>query len=671
MGGIMNKKFFSIIIGLVLLTLILSISACSYKRENTYVLSELEDWSFEVEKTEAARDKGGLTIIENSNCLFEVVYADDATSNIEKASKELADALSKMSNSTVSAVKESSHNSSLGAFYIGSCNASVSLDLSTIKDDGYYISSDGKDIRIKGLKDDGTINGVYDFMEKEMDCMFLRSNYTYIPKYDTLKLRTYSEAVNPSISWRRVYQYETLENEWYKKLKMNGAGEREEGNNIEYYKEWGTWCHSSFGFVSPEEYFESHPEYFALINGKRCHVTKVHGNEIASHLCYTNEDVYQIVKEKLIKNIQENPDVKYWDISIMDTYAKMCECDSCKAINKAAKSGMGTLLTFLNKLGNDIKDDYPGVFVSTLAYQDCQEAPVGIECADNVAIKVCAFPGSQKFSFADEDGTKESKRVKKQIEDWSKICKHIVIWDYVVNFSNLLMPFPNMEIQKENIDFYIKNNVTAIFHQGSRESGDENAYMRTYLLSRQLWDKDIDLKQLTKKYIKVAYGDAAKYVEEFYDLQYETAAKSSKDLGIYDSAQVHKNGYLSKENVDKYVEITQKALDCATEENIYELESIRISALYAKLEADDWDYDGKMAVYDEFKTLVTKHNIAKESEWGDMNAYLDNCLVKIEKIKTNKILAIVCPIVGVITIAGLVWGIIAIVKKHRKTKQES
>ena len=667
----MKKKFFYFIVCIVLLSLVLSFSACSYKKQTSYNLSEMEDWSFEQEAIEAARDKGGLTIIDNNTCNFEIVYPDVSSLDVEEAAIFFASILSEMSGCEINAVKEAEHTNSLGAFYVGEVNASSSLDLSTIQNDGYRLYSDGQNIYIKGKDDNATLNGVYDFIESELDCMYVRSDYTYVPRYENLKLRAYDDTINPSISWRRVYQYEALENDWYKKLRMNGAGEREEGNNIEYYKGWGSWCHTSFKYISPDEYFETHPEYFSLINGKRCYVTKKYGNEIAAHLCYTNEDVYQIVKSKLIQNIKDNPDVIYWDISIMDTYAPMCECDNCKQINKAAKSGMGTLLTFLNRLGRDIKDDYPGVFVSTLAYQECQEAPVGIECEDNVAIKVCAFPGSQKFSFADENGTKESKRIQNQIEDWSNICDHIIIWDYVVNFSNLLMPFPNMEIQKENIEFYIENNVVGIFHQGSRESGDENAYMRTYLLSRQLWDKDVDLMKLTKKYIKVSYGEASEYIEQYFDLQYAEIAKSNKDLSIYDMASIHKNGYLSKENVDAYVDLTKKALDCATEESLYELESIRISALYAKLEADDWDYDGKMAVYDEFKTLVIKHNIEKESEWGDMDAYLEYCLSNIKGIKTKKVLAIVCPIVGVITIVGLVWGIIAIVKKHRKTKQGS
>ena len=667
----MKKKFFYFIVCIVLLSLVLSFSACSYKKQTSYNLSEMEDWSFEQEAIEAARDKGGLTIIDNNTCNFEIVYPDASSLDVEEAAIFFASILSEMSGCEINAVKEAEHTNSLGAFYVGEVNASSSLDLSTIQNDGYRLYSDGQNIYIKGKDDNATLNGVYDFIESELDCMYVRSDYTYVPRYENLKLRAYDDTINPSISWRRVYQYEALENDWYKKLRMNGAGEREEGNNIEYYKGWGSWCHTSFKYISPDEYFETHPEYFSLINGKRCYVTKKYGNEIAAHLCYTNEDVYQIVKSKLIQNIKDNPDVIYWDISIMDTYAPMCECDNCKQINKAAKSGMGTLLTFLNRLGRDIKDDYPGVFVSTLAYQECQEAPVGIECEDNVAIKVCAFPGSQKFSFADENGTKESKRIQNQIEDWSNICDHIIIWDYVVNFSNLLMPFPNMEIQKENIEFYIENNVVGIFHQGSRESGDENAYMRTYLLSRQLWDKDVDLMKLTKKYIKVSYGEASEYIEQYFDLQYDEIAKSNKDLSIYDMASRHKNGYLSKENVDAYVDLTKKALDCATEESLYELESIRISALYAKLEADDWDYDGKMAVYDEFKTLVIKNKIEKESEWEDMDAYLKNCLSNIEGIKTKKVLAIVCPIVGVITLAGLVWGIIAIVKKYRKTKQGS
>ena len=70
----MKKIFFYFIVCIVLLSLVLSFSACSYKKQTSYNLSEMEDWSFEQEAIEAARDKGGLTIIDNNTC--KIKYSD-------------------------------------------------------------------------------------------------------------------------------------------------------------------------------------------------------------------------------------------------------------------------------------------------------------------------------------------------------------------------------------------------------------------------------------------------------------------------------------------------------------------------------------------------------------------------------------------------------------------
>ena len=203
----MKKKFFYFIVCIVLLSLVLSFSACSYKKQTSYNLSEMEDWSFEQEAIEAARDKGGLTIIDNNTFNFEIVYPDVSSLDVEEAAIFFASILSEMSGCEIKAVKEAEHTNSLGAFYVGEVNASSSLDLSAIQNDGYRLYSDGQNVYIKGKDDNATLNGVYDFIESELDCMYVRSDYTYVPRYENLKLRAYDDAINPSISWRRVYQY--------------------------------------------------------------------------------------------------------------------------------------------------------------------------------------------------------------------------------------------------------------------------------------------------------------------------------------------------------------------------------------------------------------------------------------------------------------------------------
>ena len=456
--------------------------------------------------------------------------------------------------------------------------------------------------------------------------MYVSPENTYVPIFPTVKLALEEKTVNPTITWRKVYQFESLLNGWYERLKMNGTVVKEGENNMELYNEWGTWCHSSFEFVPPEKYFDEHPEYYAKFLGKRRYQFNVLGRTFPTHLCYTNEEVYQIAEAELVKRIEANPEVKFWDFSIMDTYFATCRCKECKKFNKEAGSEMGTLLAFLNRLADAIRDDYPDVYLSTLAYQRVKNPPKNMKCAPNLCINVCAFPGTQSYPYSTEGGIKASREFAERVVEWGKICDNILVWDYVVNFTHLKLPFPNFEFQKENLEFYLENNIRFVFHQGSREPMDENAEMRTYLLSRQLWDKDVDLLALAKKYVAVVYGDAAGLVEEYMDTANAAMIESGADLSLYDSPKKHKNGYLAPKLTDKYLELTEKMLEVAENSdtvNVKAVEMLRVNALYAKMTDASWDYRAKKAAFEEFKALSEKYNFTKSGEIVEMSRFVE------------------------------------------------
>lgn len=596
------------------------------KREAKFLLKNEATWSEAKTREKMATDKGGVTLIENGEVKAAVVCAVGASESLKKSADFLAATLEKMagSESKKTSVKEGEENGF--SIYVGDVANSFSTESANISDDGYRLEVKPEGIFIKGKTDDASRNGVYDFMETRLECMFVSPTNTYVPTFPTVRLKLEEITVNPSVTWRKVYQCESVLNGWYERLKTNGTIYEEGKDSIELYNEWGTWCHSSFDFVPPEEYFDEHPEYYAKFLGKRRYSYTVFGRTFPTHLCYTNEEVYEIVEAELIKRIEARPEIKYWDFSIMDTYFATCRCKKCKDFNKKAGSEMGTLLAFLNRLAYAIKDDYPEVYLSTLAYQRVKNPPKNMKCAPNLCINVCAFPGTQSYPYSTEGGIKDSRKFAERVVEWGKICDNILVWDYVVNFTHLKLPFPNFEFQKENLEFYLENNIRFVFHQGSREPMDENAEMRTYLLSRQLWDKDVDLLALAKKYVAVVYGDAAELVEEYMDLQNSALIESGANLSLYDSPRKHKNGYLSPKLTDKYLELTAEMLNVAEKSetvNKKSVESLRVNALYAKMTDAGWDYKGKKAAFEEFKTFSEKYDFTKSGELVEMKEFIE------------------------------------------------
>ena len=93
-------------------------------------------------------------------------------------------------------------------------------------------------------------------------------------------------------------------------------------------------------------------------------------------------------------------------------------------------------------------------------------------------------------AYRDKPITEDAKSADfvRDVEDWGKIAKDIIVWDYVIQFNNLISPFPNLHVLKPNIQFFAKNGVNAMFEQGNREVGGEFAELRTYLISKLLME---------------------------------------------------------------------------------------------------------------------------------------------------------------------------------------
>lgn len=59
-----------------------------------------------------------------------------------------------------------------------------------------------------------------------------------------------------------------------------------------HVEEWGPWVHTFAGLVPPDEHFETHPEWYAEVDGRRIS---------NGQLCLTNEAMYDV----LVANLQQ------------------------------------------------------------------------------------------------------------------------------------------------------------------------------------------------------------------------------------------------------------------------------------------------------------------------------------------------------------------------------
>ncbi len=607
-----------------------------------------------------------IPFAENSKTDFVLVVPKNREGSILRAAGELRNALKSISNVEISIVNEGNLPNGKRPFYIGVEKA----DSGEIKSDGYKTVIDENKISILAENTNGIQNGVYAFIEEKLGCLFLTPDSTYTPESKSIYLSKCSEVSEPKTQWRDVYAYETVQNSWGEKLRLNGIQTDTGGNaGIEemQYAQWGTWCHDCYDFLSPEDYFETHPEYFSEKNGKR--VTEYEGRD--AYLCLSNPEVYEIVEKSLAKMIEENPDKLYWDFSGNDNYALAgCECKECKkADKKAGGTGMGTLLPFLNKLAKAFPDKY----ISTLAYLHTLKAPKGITAEDNVVIKLCSMPGDQSYSYLG-GGNGHSKEFKEQVEQWSKVAKNIVVWDYVVDFAHLLMPFPNFAVQAENQKFYEDNNVMGVFHQASREKGGELSCLRAYVLSHLMWEgSEFDVAECVSRYVNAYFGKAAPKVIEYLNLSAKELSDSEKSLGLYDGLMPHIKGYLSDENISKYEILINEAKKEVKNDELYlkRLEELELSVMYAKAINPKVGESKRQNALERLNTLCDEREITMVCEWDSLENFNNvsyNSLIQSENKELKKPLYIGLGVGGGVFLIAAASTVTAVIITKKKKK---
>lgn len=370
----------------------------------------------------------------------------------------------------------------------------------------------------------------------------------------------------------------------------------------------GYFVHTFEKLVPRAVYFENHPEYYSLINGKRMH----------DQLCLTNPEVLNIIIDKLKEEMVKQPNAKVWSVSQTDNFS-YCSCDKCREINEREESPSGALISFVNK----VAIAFPDKTISTLAYQYSRKAPKNTKPEKNVQIMLCTIEEDRNKTIEDIgiDALKSNPNTQtfaQDIEDWGKITDNIFLWDYEVNFAYSVSPFPNLHVLKPNIEFFIKNHAYQHFQQANSDNGHEFAELKTYLISKLLWNIDIDKDSIINEFLEGYYGKASKFIRQYIDTLQYYGEKSKVFLDIYAPPTDYANSFLSQDKVDIYSNLFQLAEEAVKNQPEYLLrvKTAKLPLSYAIMEIGKADMFGERGWYykDGNDRYVIKENMSSMIE---------------------------------------------------------
>ncbi|WP_276347883.1 DUF4838 domain-containing protein [Daejeonella sp. JGW-45] len=509
---------------------------------------------------------------------------------VEKlAAEQLKQYLSQLPGTAISVVSEDNKKAN-NAVYIGQTAYAKAqkVDFSKLKEGGYLYKPVGSNLIIAGGTKKGVLYGIYDLLEG-LGFKKYTPDYTQIPKINSIAFPKSERIFTPQITYRTT-SYGSIGDEDYTGW-----------NKLSSRSDWGLFVHTFHTLIPAKEYGKTHPEYYSLIKGIRSPGTQ---------LCLSNQEVADVLVTNLRKRIAEKPDATYWSVS-QDDNDQYCSCDNCKALNeKYGNVPSGSILYFVNKVAKE----FPDKKISTLAYWYSRKAPKNIIAEPNVNIMLCNIESSREAPVYVTDPAFSN-----DLKDWGALSNDILIWDYNIQFTNFISPFPNLFTIKPNIKFYTDNNVHALFMQANNEPAAEMAVLRSYLISKLMWDPEADEKAIIDEFVNGYYGAAGPYVRQYIDTMQESLVQSKFKLSIFGDPIDAKEAYLSASMMASYNELFDKAENAVKSDSqlLERIQVARLPLMYASVQIGRTEIDtarsmyrkgaeGIVTVKPEMKTLVNQ-----------------------------------------------------------------
>ena len=459
--------------------------------------------------------------------------------------------------------------------------------------DGFRYFIFDKDIVLEAPTAQAAVYAVYDFLENVCGCRYYTSTEEYVPFDANLTVQFSRQEQIPRMDYREVYYRDFFNQEFAEKHKMTASSAK--------HQVWGTWCHSFQEFLNPDIYFDEHPEYYALYEGKRV------GKN--AEPCLTNPEVFEVMAANIEKAMAEKPECNFWSVSQNDNNA-YCRCEKCREIDEREGTPMGTVLDFVNRMARR----FPDKTISTLAYWYTRKPPKTIRPEKNVHIMLCNIEANRGLPIETDD---MSRGTKEELLAWEQICQNISLWDYCIQFRNLVSPFPNLRVIPQNIKFFVDHNVKMLFSQSNREYEGEFSALRGYLLAKCMWNPDVDPKAVIREFCEGYYGPAAQpiltYIEEVHDAM-EAAGGA---LSIFGGPLDAKDSWMDEAHYNRYNQLAEEALAAVSTDAtlLHRVKTAVMPIWYAGIVLAYGDRQTRLDRISRFAAQARKLGLEKVEEW--------------------------------------------------------
>lgn len=377
-----------------------------------------------------------------------------------------------------------------------------SFIIRSIKGGLVLLGDDGPGDPFKARVKSGTLFAVYDFLEKygQIRWLWPGEDGEVIPQQSNLTIPELNIREEPAFVIRSVGlgsprlsknpdMVGTEAKKWSKRQKMGWIPQM--------------WFGHSVGTHFPkEQYYATHPEYYALVKGIR----------VPYQLCTSNQDMQ---KELVSKILNAKQDVV--SISPSDG-GNFCECENCKALDipglyykgKPPRPDLSQrIFTFANRVATAVQKVDPKKGVGIFAYTYYRLPPQQIDRLENNIYLSYTYSNT---SFNDPDYKKNYYNL---ITAWSAKGVRLVAREYWGTHYFLDLPVIQLQGLAENLPFLQKKGFVAIYGEGGKNFATMG--VNYYLLAKLMWNPQLNPEEIMADYYQAAYGPAAPVMKQYWE----------------------------------------------------------------------------------------------------------------------------------------------------------
>lgn len=527
-------------------------------------------WSF---STPAA---AGLLLADKGRSNYRIVIAKAASPSEKHAAAELQMFLEQISGARLPVVTDDEPMGDREIILGDSAHlraAGVGVDFAGLGDEGFVIRTASPHLIIAGGRQRGTMYGVYTLLEDHLGCRWFSSKVSRIPRLERIEIAEIDERQTPVLEYREPFSADAMDGDWAARNRMNSSAARltaEHGGKIIYYP----FVHTFYQLIPPEKYFAQHPEWFSEIDGKRTHEN--------AQLCLTDNDLIQEAIKNVKGWIKDHPEANIISVSQNDCWG-WCTCSKCRALEEQEGGAHSApIVYFVNRIAEAIADEYPNVAIDTLAYSYSRQPPKTLKPRPNVIIRLCSIECCFSHPLATDDYP-QNVSFRDDIQNWFKLTKRIYVWDYVCDFANYIMPWPNLRVLGPNIKFFVDHGVRGIFEEGCYNTlGGDMAELKAYVMAKCLWNPNYDVEQAVGEFMAGYYGPAARPIRDYLDLLHDKVEGDRLHIQIWTGPDAP---YLTPEIIARADQLFDQAERLAASDApcLERVKALRLPLQYAKI----------------------------------------------------------------------------------------